>query len=130
MPRLRTGGPVYWPGGFASLSTKKTRKESDLIGTKKLDKIHGGLVLIDEDGSIEEVTYEQVLIDWLKENTPPGIDTATICKSLNFSYDTIQPKLKELADVTKNKNGKGVRMTKQSRSIGQIGRRKYLWSWG
>jgi hypothetical protein len=129
VPRLRTGGPVYRPGGSASLSTKKTRKESDLIGTKKLDKIHGGLVLVDERGNIEEVTYEQVLEEWLKENTPPGVDTSTICKALNFSYDTIQPKLKEMAEKTENKNGTGVRLSKQSRSIGQIGRRKYLWSW-
>lgn len=128
MPRLRTGGPVYWPGWFASLPTNKTRKESDLIGSKKLNKIHGGLVLIDEDGTIEEVTYEQVLVEWLKENTPPGVDTSTICKALDFSYDTIQPKLKELAEESKGKKGKGVKLSKQSRSIGQIGRRKYLWT--
>lgn len=99
-----------------------------MIGSKKLNKIHGGLVLIDEDGTIEEVTYEQVLVEWLKENTPPGVDTSTICEALNFSYDTIQPKLKELADESKGKKGKGVKLSKQSRSIGQIGRRKYLWT--
>lgn len=99
-----------------------------MIGTKKLDKIHGGLVLIDEDGSIQEVTYEEVLTEWLKENTPPGVDTETICKALNFSYDTIQPKLKDMAKKSEGVAG-GVGLTKQSRSIGQIGRRKYLWTW-
>lgn len=101
-----------------------------MIGSKKLDKIHGGLVLIDEHGTIEEVTYEQVLVKWLKDNTPPGVDTSTICDALNFSYDTIQPKLKELAKESERNESKGVKMTKQSRSIGQIGRKKYLWTFG
>jgi hypothetical protein len=100
-----------------------------LIGSKRLEKIHGGLVLIGEDGNIEEVSYEQVLTQWLRENTPPGVDTETICDALDFSYDTVQPKLKALAEMDKDEKGKGVRMTKQSRSIGQIGRRKYLWQW-
>lgn len=93
-----------------------------MIGQKDVKKVHGGLVLVDNQGNVEEVSYEEVLVQWLKQNTPPAVDTDQICEELDFSYDTVQPKLKQLAEENEH-----VRITKKERAVGQIGRRKYLW---
>lgn len=84
--------------------------------------IDGKVLFIDEDEKVIPSSYEALLEQWIQENTPPAVTTKEISNALRIPYDTIQPKLKNMAEDKK------IQLSKKARSVGEIGRRKYAWS--
>jgi hypothetical protein len=93
-----------------------------------LVKISGRLYIRDDNGNLILRDYEVVLHEWLTERSPKKFDTEHISTSLELPYDTIQPKLKWMATSSECPDKLRITMTKQSRAMGQRGRRKYMWS--
>ena len=96
--------------------------------TEELVKISGRLYVKDDDGNLILRDYEVVLHEWLAERSPGKFDTEQIADALDIPYDTIQPKLKWMATSKNCPENLRIKMAKQARSMGQRGRRKYLWS--
>ena len=96
--------------------------------TEELVKISGRLYIKDDNGNLILKDYEVILHEFLETCSPDKLDTKEISDALNIPYDTIQPKLKWMATSDECPDYLRITMTKQSRGIGQRGRRRYLWS--
>lgn len=94
----------------------------------EITKVSGRIYKRDEQGNLILRGYERVLYDWLAEKSPKKFDTQTIADALRMPYDTIQPKLKWLATSEDCPEELRIKMSKETRAMGQRGRKKYLWS--
>jgi len=94
----------------------------------ELVKIGGRLYVKDDKDNLILRDYEVVLHEFLETCSPDKFDTEEIAQALDIPYDTIQPKLKWMATSDECPKNLRIIMSKQSRGIGQRGRRKYLWS--
>lgn len=97
-------------------------------------KISGKLFKREGNGKVTEVSYDDLIVDWLIKNTPPAVDTEEISTALNLPYDTVQPKLRWMARRHRDaiKNGSkvsGVVMVKLERGEGEKGRRRHAFKW-
>lgn len=90
--------------------------------------VSGKIISIGNDGKIIETTYEELITEWLKANTPPAVETSVIGNALGIPYATLQPKLRQIAEKKSNKR-KGIVFRKMERIPGTRGRRKYIWSY-